>query len=70
MHSWPKSTFSTSLSTTVRPLLAQACGQVAVDFHGELAQRVQQRLRQRGQAGADFDHGFAALWRDVASWRR
>ena len=38
----------------------QPRGQVAVEFdHREAPQPLDQRLRQRRQAGADFDHGLA-----------
>jgi hypothetical protein len=40
----------------------QAHGQVAVQFDDcELAQPLDQRLRERGQTGPDFNHGLARL---------
>ena len=44
---------------------AQAHRQIAVEFdHGEAAQALHQRLRERGQTGADLHHGVAGLRRD------
>ena len=38
-------------------MLAQAAGQIAVEFdHTQAAQALHQRLRQRGQAGPDLHH--------------
>ena len=43
----------------IRPS-AQAAGQVTVELdYRQPPQPLDQRLRQRGQAGADFDHGLA-----------
>ena len=44
---------------------AQAQGQITVEFdHRQAAQALDQRLGERGQAGADLDHGLARLGRD------
>jgi len=41
----------------------QARGQIAVQLDdGQLVQALTHRLGQRGEAGADFDHGLAFLW--------
>jgi hypothetical protein len=63
-----KSTFSTSDSITFSwPWLRSRCGQVAVQLDdGQPAQPLHQRLRQRGQAGADLHHGLARLRGDLA----
>lgn len=44
---------------------AQAHGQIAVKLnHGELAEPLNERLRQRGQTGADFNHRLAGFGRN------
>ena len=46
-------------------VLPQPGGQVPVQFDdGEVSEALDQRLRQRGQARADFDHGVARLRRN------
>ena len=45
---------------------AQPHREVAVELdHGQLAQAFDQRLGQRGEAGADLDHELARLGRDL-----